>query len=68
MKKGGLYFIKLSEKQKNDWITTLKNLGYLPEGENLVEHTAGDCWEFILSQVRGNFFFIEKTMIFLVEC
>ena len=57
--------MKLSEKQKNDWIAALKNLGYLPEGENLVEHTAGDFWEFLFSQVRGNFFFTEKTMIFV---
>ncbi|MBO4982048.1 MAG: PH domain-containing protein [Lachnospiraceae bacterium] len=57
--------MKLSEKQKNEWITLLKNLGYLPEGETLVEHTAGDYWEFGFSQVRGNFFFTEKTMIFV---
>lgn len=57
--------MKLSEKQKNDWIESLKKLGYMAEGENLVEHTAGDYWEFRVTQVRGNFLFTEKTMVFV---
>ena len=57
--------MKLSESQKAKWIDTLKELGYLSEDDNLVEHTAGDLWEMIVTKTSGNFFFTEKNLIFI---
>lgn len=57
--------MKLSEKQKSDWMEALKNLEYLSDGETIVEYTKGDFWDSGFFQVRGNYFFTEKAMIFV---
>ncbi len=56
--------MNLSEAQKKQWIDALRELGYLSEEDNLVEHTKGDLWEMIFSQTRGNFLFTNKNFIF----
>ena len=57
--------MNLSEKQKTQWIDTLRELGYMSEEDNLVEHTKGDLWEMVFSQVSGNFLFTDKNFVFV---
>jgi len=57
--------MNLSEKQKKQWIDTLRESGYMSEEDNLVEHTKGDLWEMGFSKVSGNFLFTDKNFIFV---
>ena len=54
----------LTEKKKNEWIETLREVELLGETETFEEHTQGDYW-FLNSQTRGNIFFTADRMIFI---
>lgn len=55
--------MKLSEKQKEKWEKTLKELALMGEDDVIEEHTQGDLWT-LLSQTRGNYFFTKEKFIF----
>lgn len=58
----------LKEKQKNEWIQTLKDLKLIDEDDTILEHVAGDYWKAELlgkTQKRGNIFFTNQKLIFV---
>lgn len=55
--------MKLSEKQKDKWEKTLKELELMGADDVIEEHVQGDLWTF-MSQVRGNYFFTKEKFIF----
>lgn len=56
--------MKLSDKKKEKWESTLRELEYIGKDDEIIEHTAGDLWEFA-SQTRGNYFFTNEKFIFV---
>lgn len=56
--------MKLSEKKKEEWEKTLKEINLIGASDSIVEHTQGDLWTFG-SQSRGNFFFTTEKFVFV---
>ena len=56
--------MKLSEKKKQEWEKTLRELELMGTDDVIEEHTQGDLWTF-MSQTRGNYFFTKEKFIFV---
>ena len=56
--------MKLSEKKKQEWEKTLRELNLMGADDVIEEHTQGDLWTF-MSQTRGNYFFTKEKFIFV---
>lgn len=55
----------LTEDAKLKWTETLLELELMGEHDSIEAHTAGDYWEFMSGQKRGNFFFTNEKFIFV---
>ena len=55
----------LTEDAKLKWTETLIELELMGEHDSIEAHTAGDYWEFMSGQKRGNFFFTNEKFIFV---
>jgi len=56
--------MKLSDKKKQEWEKTLRELELMSAEDIIEEHTQGDLWTF-MSQTRGNYFFTKEKFIFV---
>ena len=55
--------MKLDVGEVGKWEVSLREAGYMSEGDHIIEHTKGDLWQ-MMSQTRGNFFFTNEKFIF----
>ena len=56
--------MKLSDQNKAEWETSLKEAQLMTGDDSIQEHTQGDLWDF-LGQTRGNYFFTNTKFIFV---